>query len=133
MSELDLLNLARSATENQVSWFGQVITINFAMIVGIYYFLNQAKLAMKIFAFVAYVIGMMIYLGQMLIESSLKLTALNAIHALPHPSQIAQNYVGVYDSWVGLTTIAVFNGAFWVLAIGVFYLLFFWRKTDASR
>ena len=44
MSELDLLNLGRSITANEVSWFAQVITINFAMAVGIYYFLNRAVL-----------------------------------------------------------------------------------------
>lgn len=34
MSEQELLGLARSITTNEVTWFGQVITINFAMVVG---------------------------------------------------------------------------------------------------
>jgi hypothetical protein len=34
VSELDLLNLARSTTEHQVTWFVQVITINFGMVVN---------------------------------------------------------------------------------------------------
>ena len=38
MSELELLNLARSTTEHEVTWFAQMITINFAMVVAIYYF-----------------------------------------------------------------------------------------------
>jgi len=38
VSELDLLNLARSTTEHQVTWFAQMITINFGMVVAIYYF-----------------------------------------------------------------------------------------------
>ena len=38
MSELDLLNLARSTTEHQVTWFAQMVTINFGMVVAIYYF-----------------------------------------------------------------------------------------------
>ena len=37
MSELDLLNLARSCGQNISSEFAQVITITFAMVVAIYY------------------------------------------------------------------------------------------------
>ena len=64
VSELDLLNLARSTTEHQVTWFAQMITINFGMVVAIYYFLHRAKLALKIFTFFAYSVGMMVLLGE---------------------------------------------------------------------
>ena len=78
MSELDLLSLACSATQNEVSWFTQVITINFAMVVAIYYFLRQAKLALRVFSFVACMLGSLIFLGEMLIESNLKSATLAA-------------------------------------------------------
>ena len=68
MSELDLLNLARSTTQNEIGYFTQMITINFAMVVAIYYFLNQAQLAMKLFAFVAYMVGMLLFFAEMLFE-----------------------------------------------------------------
>ena len=130
MSETDLINLGRSITANEVSWLGQVITINFAMVVGIYYFLNRAGLALKAFAFIAYMLGMLLYLGEMLIETNVKTMVLQELKALPHPSAIAQEYVGITQSWVGHTTMVLFNVAFWVLAIGVFYLLFFWRRLE---
>jgi hypothetical protein len=130
MSETDLLNLGRSITANEVSWLGQVITINFAMVVGIYYFLNRAGLALKIFAFIAYLLGMLLYLGEMLIETNVKAVVFQQLKGLPHPSAITQEYLGVNESWLGHTTIVLFNGAFWILAIGVFYLLFFWRRTE---
>ncbi|MBV9990109.1 MAG: hypothetical protein JOZ72_02365 [Alphaproteobacteria bacterium] len=128
MSELDLLNLARSATQDEVSWFAQLITINFAMVVAIYYFLHEAKLALKLFGFVAYMIGSMIYLGEMLIASNIKFAAFTMLKALPSPSPVTRQLVGVTESWLGITTAVVFNGAFWVLWLGVFYLLFFWRR-----
>jgi hypothetical protein len=130
MSETDLLNLGRSITANEVSWLGQVITINFAMVVGIYYFLNRAQLPLRIFAFVAYLLGMLLYLGEMLIETNVKAVTLVSLKALPHPSLVTQEYLGVTDSWLGLVTRILFNGAFWILAIGVFYLLFFWRRAE---
>jgi len=130
MSETDLLTLGRSITANEVSWLGQVITINFAMVVGIYYFLNRAGLALKVFAFIAYLLGMLLYLGEMLIETNVKTVVLASLKSLPHTSFVTQEYLGVTDSWLGLTTRVLFNGAFWILAIGVFYLLFFWRRVE---
>ena len=128
MSELDLLNLARSATQDEVSWFTQMITISFAMVVAVYYFLHQADIATRIVAFVAYLVGMLIFWGEMLIESNLKNATLEALKALPAPGAVAGNYVAVNASWLGTTTAVVFSASFWVLWGGVFYLVFFWKK-----
>ena len=131
MSELDLLNLARSATENEVSWFAQVITINFAMMVGIYYFLNEANLALKFSSFLAYSVGMLVFLSQMLIETSVKLAAILAMQAIPaaHRTFVVASYLDAYGSWLFVASRIVFNLSFWVLWAGIIYLLFFWKKT----
>jgi len=130
MSELDLLTLARSATQNEIGLFTQVITITFAMIVGIYYFLHRARIAMKIIAFGAYLLGMLLFLGQMLLETSLKYQALLSMKALLRPSAVVQEYIGLNDTWLGHATSFLFNAAFWVLVIGVGYLTFFWNRDD---
>ncbi|HEY2032242.1 MAG TPA: hypothetical protein VGH02_01010 [Rhizomicrobium sp.] len=133
MTELDLLNLARSTTQNEISLFTQVITITFAMIVGIYYFLHQARTAMKIVAFGAYLVGMLLFLGQMLLETSLKYKVLLSMKALPHPSAVTQEYIGLTNTWLGHATTLLFNLAFWILVIGIGYLTFFWDKeSDAA-
>ncbi|HLY07491.1 MAG TPA: hypothetical protein VKR31_17225 [Rhizomicrobium sp.] len=128
MSEQDLFAIARSVTANEVAWFGQIVTINFAMIVGIYYFLNRAQIALRLFAYGVYLVGMFLYLGELLIESGVKLAVLESLKAIPHPSRIVQVYLDVYGSWLGILTAVLFNGAFWLMAIGVFYLLFFWKE-----
>jgi hypothetical protein len=128
MSEQELLALARSVTANEVAWFGQIITINFAMVVGIYYFLNRAQMALKLFAFGAYLVGMLLYRGETLLESNVRVVALRSLAALPHPSGVAQAYLEIYGSWLGTLTAVVFNSAFWLLAVGIFYLLFFWKE-----
>jgi hypothetical protein len=130
MNELDLLNLARSATQNEVTWFTQIITINFAMIVAIYYFLNQAKIALKVFSFIAYMVGSLIFVGEMLIEGNVKLMALAALKELPSLALPTKQYIGVTESWLGHVTALVFNASVWVLFAGIFYLLFFWKKSE---
>ena len=132
MTELDLLTLARSTTANEISLFTQVVTINFAMVVGLYYFLHRARTAIKVFAFAVYLIGMLLFLGEMLLEASLRVTLIASLKALPHPSAVAQEYMGLNDTWLAHATSLLFNGAFWVLVIGMGYLTFFWDK-DAEN
>ena len=133
MTELDLLTLGRAATQNELSDFTQVITINFAMIVAIYYFLNRAQTTMKVFAFFAYMVGMAMFIGQMLLETSMKYTVREALKALPNPSRVTQEYIGLSGTWLGIGTSLLFNVAIWILWLGVFYLLFFWKKAPDER
>jgi len=130
VSELDLLNLARSTTEHQVTWFAQMITINFGMVVAIYYFLHGAKLALKIFTFFAYSVGMMVLLGEMLVEANIKEGVNEALRALPaeHLSRPIMRYLAVYDSWLTLTTRITFNLSIWLFWFAMCYLLFFWKR-----
>jgi hypothetical protein len=133
VSELDLLNLARSCTSNTTGDFAQVITINFAMIVAIYYFLNEARLGLKIFAFFVYLIGMLMYLGVMLFETNMKVGTLQALKALRAPSSVTARYIALNDSWLAIATSALENVALWVMVGSAFYLLFFWNKAAHTR
>jgi hypothetical protein len=127
MSEAELLNVARSATEHQVAWFAQMLTINFAMVVAIYYFLNAAKITLKLFSFFAYTAGMLVLLGEMLAETNVRAGAVEALRALPATqlSRPSAYYMAVSNSWLSLVTRITFNLSVWLLWIGVFYLLFF--------
>ncbi len=132
MTDLELLTLARSTSDNITSDFSQVITINFAMVVAIYYFLNQARLGMKLFAFLVYLIGMLMYVGVMLVETNVHAAAVTALAALPQQSMSgpAREYVALSGTWLYGATSLLKNLSLWVLAIGMAYLLFFWRKAD---
>jgi hypothetical protein len=132
MTETDLLNLAHIYNQDIPSAFGQIITITFAMVVGIYYFLNQAKLGLKIFAFIAYSIGMFMYLGFMLGSSTIVHGVYAALAALPadHKSLATGYAEGVANSWLTPVENVLINVGFWVLWLGVGYLLFLWRKAD---
>src|SRR5450432_3614229 len=77
--------------------FAQVITVTFAMMVAIYYFLHQAGIRMKVFAFAIYTCGMLAYLGMMLLESAVAFGAQRALRATPQAAQAlpTQYYLGV--------------------------------------
>ncbi len=130
MSEIDLLNLGRSCGQSISSDFAQIITITFAMVVAIYYFLHQAGIRMKLFAFAIYTCGMLAYVGMMLLESNVGIGAQEALRAIPPAAQSlpTQHYLSVRASWVGVTASLLLNLIYWVLWLGTGYLLFFWRK-----
>ncbi len=134
MSELDLLDLANACAQNISSDFAQVITVTFAMVIAIYYFLHQAGLRMKIFAFALYTCGIFTYLGMMVLESAVAQGAHQALRATPGTalSLPTQAFLGVRASWVGTTETILLNGVFWVLWLGTGYMLFFWRKPIAD-
>ena len=132
MTELDLLNLARAEGEDIMTAFGQVIAITFAMVIGIYYFHNQAKIGLKLFAYLIYSIGMFLYFGIMIVHSNVRVGVSEALHALPqdHLSRPAIHYLAVTDSWVSTLEGVLVTGGFWVLWLSIGYLLFFWKKAD---
>jgi hypothetical protein len=134
MSELDLLNLARSCGEASDSEFAQVITITFAMVVAIYYFLHQAGIRMRVFAFAIYTCGMLTYLGMMLLESGVLTGTIKSLKAIPLAARTlpTQYYLGVRASPVGTISQLLLNLVFWVLWLGTGYLLFFWKKPSES-
>jgi hypothetical protein len=134
MSELDLLNLARSCGQSISSDFAQVIGITFAMVIAIYYFLHQAGIRMKFFAFAIYTCGMLAYLGMMLLESNVGVGAQDLLHAIPEATRSLPtvHYLAVRGSWVGMTSSILLNLVYWVLWLGTGYLLFFWRKPAES-
>jgi hypothetical protein len=132
MTELDLLNLAHAAGDDVMSAFGQVVTITFAMVIGIYYFLNEAKIGLKLFSYLIYSIGMFLYFGVMISHSNIVVGVNEALHALPrgHLSRPAVYYLAVNDSWVHTWESALITGGFWVLWLSIAYLLFVWKKSD---
>jgi hypothetical protein len=130
MTELDLLNLARATGQSIDGDFAQVITITFAMVVAIYYFLHQAGIRMKVFAFSIYTCGMFTYLGMMLMESGVALGAMKALNAIPASARAVPTefFLGVKASWVGTISTVLMNLVYWILWLGTGYLLFFWKK-----
>jgi hypothetical protein len=128
MTGPELLALVRSCDQQIASLFGQMISITFAMIAGIYYFLNRARLPLKLLGFLCYAVGMLAFFGMMLREANIKQVALHAIEALPERGAVAQGLLDLTGTWLFQDTALFINAAHYALWISVIYLLFLWKK-----
>ena len=126
MGETELIGLIRDVNAQYATLFGEIITINFAMIVAIYYFLHRAGLLFRLAAFGFYAIGMLALIGLMLEQANYKMQALNGLMALPRRSGIGDSVVAINQSWLSGITSLFLNASLWVLFAAVAYLLFWW-------
>lgn len=129
MSEAELIAIIRDVNAQYAALFGQVITINFAMIVAIFYFLHRTSLKLKLASFLFYTIGMLTLIGLMLQQANMKRLALQALEALPETqrSAIGSGLLTINDDWLFVASRVFLNGSLWVLFAVIAYLLFWWR------
>ena len=133
MGETELIGLIRDVNAQYATLFGEIITINFAMIVAIYYFLHRAGMLFRVAAFGFYAIGMLALIGLMLEQANYKMQALNALAALPQRSRIGDSVIAIHQSWLSGVTSFFLNASLWVLFAAVAYLLFWWRGDPEKR
>jgi hypothetical protein len=129
VGETELIGMVRDVNAQYAVLFSQIITINFAMIIAIYYFLHRSALLFRIAAFGFYAIGMLALIGLMLEQSNYKYQALLALRDLPQAkrSPVTDSLLAVNQSWLAETTTFFLNASLWVLFVAIAYLLFWWR------
>src|SRR5438270_9364730 len=135
MGKTELIGMVRDVNAQYASLFGQMITINFAMIVAIYYFLHRASVKLKLAAFLFYLIGMLSLIGLILMQANLKSFAVDALAAVPpgHLSSLGARYLVFCTSWVAAATAAFMDISMWVMVGVVIYLLFWWKGDRDAR
>ena len=132
LSELDLIQFLEAARANMAALIGQAIALDFAMVIGIYYFLNRAGLVLKLGSFVLYSLGSLMYFGFMITQSNGILAARTALRELPAEvlSPVGQAQLAFSNSPISDIFTIVTNLSIWSLGLIVIYLLFFWKKTE---
>lgn len=134
MSEAEILSLLENYTEQQMQLIIQVVSLHFALVIAVFYFLHRSGLVMKFAVFALYTIGNLLFLG-LIYNLSIKVVA--ARHDL-----LALQERGVELSAISLTVLdnlrpfinvasLMANIAFVALWIGAVYFLFFWKKREA--
>lgn len=133
MSEADLLEMARASSVQISALYAQLISMNFAMVVAIFYFLNRSRLTMKLLGFLIYLVGSLIFIGLMLEEANLKRVALGALAALPDPSPATQGLLALQAGWLFQATALFENLGLWTLIAAIAFLLFVWKRPDVTE
>jgi hypothetical protein len=134
MTEAEILTLLESYTEQQTQLIVQVVSLHFAVVVAVFYFLHRSGLPMKLAAFVLYTLGNSLFLG-LIYNLSIKVVAAQQdLLALQTEgaelSTISQTVLANLRPFVN-TTSFIANTAFLALWAGAIYFLFFWKKREA--
>lgn len=134
MSEAEILMLLDKYTEQQTQLIIQVVSLHFALMVAVFYFLHRSGLVMKLAVFVLYTLGNSLFLGLIYQLSLRSVAAREDLIALQQGgaelsaiSQVVLNSLQPYTNVVSI----IANVSFVALWIGAIYFLFFWKKREA--
>lgn len=130
MTEFELVQIIEAAIAGVAMLIGQIIAVNFAMIVAVYYFLNRAGRSLKLAALGLYFLGTFMFLLLAVRESNIAAAAVRGLDAMP-PEQrgpVARAILDLSDSSMATALTVAMNASVWALWVAVVYLLFFWKR-----
>jgi hypothetical protein len=130
MSEFEILQLYAAATADQTAVIGLLISLHFAMVVGIFYFLHRSGWAMKVAILVLYTLAYALLIGLTLNQSAMVYGASRDLIALTESGARLSGvgYAALQqasdESWVNIIATA----ALLSLWFGTVFFLFFWKR-----
>lgn len=136
-SEAETLQLLDSYSNAQTAILAQVISLHFALIVAVFYFLHRSGVVMKLAVFVLYTLGYALYFG-LLHNLSIRVIAARADlqrmrDATGKVSNIADTVLytasSEYWNWVSVVAITAL-AALW---FGAVYFVFVWKPHPARQ
>ena len=135
MSQSELFGLIMKVQEQYGALFAQIITINFAMIVAIYYFLRNAGFRLRFAAFIFYLVGMLTLVGMMLQQANFKSLAIRELRGIPadQRSSVVDGFLALQNAWLFRAASFLQNLSLWLLIAVVGYLLFWWDRKQAPQ
>lgn len=130
MSEYELLDLLMTSRAQLDAAIAQSVALNFAMIVAIYYFLHRAGLMLKVVVFLLYTIGWFVFVGSGWLSGQQMVGVVTDLVALTRAGEAgaATNILlGALNSAYFTGYLVAANAANFLLLVGSFVFLFFWK------
>ncbi len=134
MTEAEILQLLEGYGDQQMQLIVQVVSLHFALMVAVFYFLHRSGLAMKVAVFALYSLGNALFLGLIYNLSGKVVAGRHDLLAMQERgvelSAISQSVLANLRPYTNVAS-WVADIAFAALWIGAVYFLFFWKKRDA--
>ncbi|MBL4595670.1 MAG: hypothetical protein JKX99_03725 [Robiginitomaculum sp.] len=131
MSEFEVLNLIQLIIANQYAILAQIVGLNFALVIAVFYFLYKSGRRMQGFVFAIYTMGFVMYAGILSSDSLQILAAENTLRAMAETeslSALGQNILATTRNQLGaVVNVATFVG-FGTLWLCMAYFTFFWKR-----
>jgi len=131
MTEAEILTHIAAARAHMDMALGQLIALHLAMVVGIFYFLHRAGLALKIGVFILYALGWYILVTSVSVTSQHLFGLYQDLQGTGEQisRESGQLLRAVGSPWMTAYVVA-FNAANLLLLAGTFGFLFFWKRDD---
>lgn len=129
---LELFTMARSQLDNAIA---QTITLNFALVVAIFYFLHRSGLVLKIGVFALYAIGWFVTVSSGSLAATQMVGIISDLQLLEQDGNAGSAtamLLATLNSSYNTAYVIAANAANFLLLIGAFLFLFFW-KPPADR
>lgn len=133
MSEAEILQgvlLARTQLDTTLT---QTISITFALIVAVYYFVHRSSILIKLFVLGLYIIGWLTFMVSGILTADHLNGLLKALSSLAQETEISVAGSAILKS-LQSTTYSLFlimaNIVNFIVLFGVIGLLFFWKKPE---
>lgn len=138
MNEAQLLELFSGYRNQMDAAFAQTIGISSALVVGIYYFLHRSGLAMKIAVFVLFALGWFMCVSSGALASQQMVGAVRDLAVLRDQGSASVStdvLLQTLQSPTNTAYVVAANAVNFLLLIGAFAFLFFWKppRGDEAR
>ncbi|MEO1042446.1 MAG: hypothetical protein AAFX52_09150 [Pseudomonadota bacterium] len=130
MSEAELIEIYSTARTQLDAAIAQLIALNFALIIGVFYFLHRSNFMMKLFVFLIYLFGWITFASSASISGEQIEGAARDLVILQEagPVSIAtEKLLEVWDSTSAVIYLVALNAMNILLVISAFFVLFFWK------
>ncbi|MEO0981391.1 MAG: hypothetical protein AAFX03_01935 [Pseudomonadota bacterium] len=135
MTEAEIVGVIQTSAAQITQIVSQIIAINFAMIVAIYYFLNQASWRLKLATFLLYSLGLQMYVLLAAQQSAILGGAAEIIETwgAEDIGPVLLSLEAFAKGGQGLALNITLNLSIYALWFGVAYLLFFWKRRGRAQ
>ncbi|MEO1656215.1 MAG: hypothetical protein AAFR65_00710 [Pseudomonadota bacterium] len=136
MTEAELIGIYSTARTQLDAAITQLIALNFALIIAVFYFLHRSNFAMKLSVFLVYLFGWTTFGSSAAISGKQIEGAARDLVALKDAGPVTvstQHLLDVWGSTGAIIYLVALNTVNILLVISAFFVLFFWKPQDAEK